>query len=85
MNNFNNHEWNYFSNSEVNLPLDRSRSPFEKAKDEYNHYWSLDTIPVSAEFLKIYRPRWERTRALRSSAAQAIQEILESRAVQRPV
>jgi len=81
----NNHEWNYFSNSEVNLPLDRSRSPFEKAKDEYNHYWSLDTIPASAEFLKIYRPRWERTRALRSSVAQTIQEIVESRVVPRPV
>jgi len=81
----NNHEWNYFSNSEVNLPLDRIRSSFEKAKDEYNHYWSFDTIPVSAEFLKIYRPRWERTRTLRSSAAQTIQEILESRAVPRPV
>ncbi|HEC62067.1 MAG TPA: hypothetical protein ENI27_07420, partial [bacterium] len=81
----NNHEWNYFSNSEVNLPLDRIRSPFERAKDEYNHYWLLDTIPVSREFLEIYRPRWERTRALRSSAVQTIQEIVESRAVPRPV
>ncbi|HEC62509.1 MAG TPA: restriction endonuclease subunit R [bacterium] len=81
----NNYEWNYFSNSEVNLPLDRSRSPFEKAKDEYDQHWSADTIPVSPEFLKIYRPRWERTHALRHSAAETIQEIVESIAVPRPV
>jgi len=81
----NNYEWNYFSNSEVNLPLDRIRSSFEKALSEYNHYWSLDSIPVSPEFLEIYRPRWERTRALRRSTAQTIQAMVESNVEPRPV
>ncbi len=81
----NNYEWNYFSNSEVNLPLDRIKSPFNRALSEYNDYWSLYSIPVSPQFLQIYRPRWERTRALRRNAAETIQAIVESGVEPRPV
>lgn len=51
-------EWNYFSQSEINLPFE-DRSPFDKASEAFRHYWENATVNVSDDFLDGYRKRFK--------------------------
>ncbi|PKL44505.1 MAG: restriction endonuclease subunit R [Candidatus Riflebacteria bacterium HGW-Riflebacteria-2] len=63
-----NEEWNFFSNSEVNLPFNREddRTIFQVAHENYLKYWHQDAIEISGEFLEYYRNRYEKSRQIRS-------------------
>ncbi|KAF1080673.1 MAG: hypothetical protein GQF41_3083 [Candidatus Rifleibacterium amylolyticum] len=63
-----NEEWNFFSNSEVNLPFNREdgRTVYRVAQENYLKYWHEDAIEISGEFLEYYRNRYEKSRQLRS-------------------
>jgi superfamily II DNA or RNA helicase/predicted house-cleaning noncanonical NTP pyrophosphatase (MazG superfamily) len=79
-----NYEWNYFSNSEVNVPLDNRESPYAKARRELDRYWNEESIPLNEEFLETYRPWWERSRVLRRQASESITRLLDHKPYPRP-
>jgi superfamily II DNA or RNA helicase/HKD family nuclease len=70
-----NHEWNYYSNCEIALPINGQRSAFSQAKKEFNHYWSHQAVPLSDDLLAVYRPRWENARRRSQRQEQSGQEL----------
>ena len=70
-----NHEWNYYSNSEVNLCFGAvdSHTIFEEAQDAFAVYWERDAVPLNPEFLDFYRPLWEHARKAQAALDQELQ------------
>jgi hypothetical protein len=62
-----NEEWNLYSNSEVNLSFTVSdaRSIYQTARDEFDRYWSDESVELTPAFLEAYRPRWQRSKKAR--------------------
>jgi superfamily II DNA or RNA helicase/predicted house-cleaning noncanonical NTP pyrophosphatase (MazG superfamily)/HKD family nuclease/SOS-response transcriptional repressor LexA len=56
-----NEEWNYFSNSEVNLSFAETsdETVFEQAKSRFCDYWQNSAIIPNDEFLSFYRNRFK--------------------------
>jgi superfamily II DNA or RNA helicase len=79
-----NHEWNYFSNSETNLLLHGNRSAFQQALLEYQAYWETSSVPITAEFVAAYLPRWEKARDLRTGTAREMARSFSHSAEPRP-
>jgi HKD family nuclease len=53
-------EWNYFSNSEVNLPWGE-KSIFDKALQQYNEYWEKQSVDALDEnFMAAYEQKYLR-------------------------
>ncbi len=52
-----NYEWNYFSNSEVNVPLESTESAFERALAEFGRYWEEQSVDFAGDFEAQYRRR----------------------------
>jgi superfamily II DNA or RNA helicase/HKD family nuclease len=53
-----NHEWNYYSNCEVNIPFDTT-TIFQQAQATFGTYWQAESsVELSQTFLDWYRPRW---------------------------
>jgi superfamily II DNA or RNA helicase/HKD family nuclease/predicted house-cleaning noncanonical NTP pyrophosphatase (MazG superfamily) len=50
-------EWNYFSPGEINVPFDKD-SPFQKALNQFKHYWNNESVEISDEFLSGYNERY---------------------------
>ncbi|NCB37629.1 MAG: restriction endonuclease subunit R [Erysipelotrichia bacterium] len=61
----NNEEWNFFSNSEVNLPFNNGddRSIYQHACAAWQKYWDHDSVELSEDFLEFYRSHYELHRA----------------------
>ncbi len=62
-----NHEWNLYTNSEVNLCFARAetRTVFEEAKSAFDTYWKTESVPLDRAFIESYRPHWQRAQTLR--------------------
>jgi len=82
----NNEEWNFFSNSEVNLPFDINdeRSVFQVAQQNYQSYWENSSIEPGDEFIAFYRQRFERQSKIRLEMQQAKAEEEKPSLTSRP-
>ncbi len=84
----NNEEWNFFSNSEVNLPFasNDERSVFQIAQQNYQNYWENSSVEPDAEFIAFYRKRFERHNQMSRALQQAItnEEIPSANGLLKP-
>ncbi|MEW6712143.1 MAG: hypothetical protein AB1403_20150, partial [Candidatus Riflebacteria bacterium] len=72
----NNEEWNFFSNSEINLSFDSNdgKSVFEIAQQNYLNYWENSAIEPGDEFMAFYRKRFERHSRIKRQIQETIDE-----------
>ncbi|MDD3147462.1 MAG: DEAD/DEAH box helicase family protein [Candidatus Riflebacteria bacterium] len=82
----NNEEWNFFSNSEVNLPFasNDERSVFQIAQQNYQNYWENSSLEPGEEFMAFYRKRFERHNQMRRELQQAMTDEEKPSATCRP-
>ncbi|MDD5092265.1 MAG: DEAD/DEAH box helicase family protein [Candidatus Wallbacteria bacterium] len=69
-----NHEWNYFSNMEPNVPFHEGRSVFDMAWNEFNSYWEDSAVDADDSFLDEYKKRWNKVHQLWSECRRKTQE-----------
>ncbi|MHA2246293.1 MAG: DEAD/DEAH box helicase family protein [Candidatus Hodarchaeales archaeon] len=69
-----NYEWNYYTNSEINLDFSNSNPIFDQILDTYQDYWKNHSIPISQDFIDFYRPRWNLEREFEKKRLAAFQE-----------
>lgn len=83
----NNEEWNFFSNSEVNLPFDSNdeRSVFQIAQQNYLNYWENSSVEPGDEFMAFYRKRFERHNQIRRELQQAMTDEEKPSSNSRPM
>jgi superfamily II DNA or RNA helicase/predicted house-cleaning noncanonical NTP pyrophosphatase (MazG superfamily)/HKD family nuclease len=79
-----NHEWNYYSNSEVNAPTEGTASVFENALAEFERYWGADAVTLTDEFLNPYRVRWAQAHEHRLQAEKHERTATEASPHPRP-
>lgn len=73
----NNEEWNYFSNSEVNLPFAKNefKTIFEQVRDKYNSYWTIDSIELSDQFFSYYNNIFDKRSKIRTMELELEAEL----------
>ncbi|MBF0240353.1 MAG: DEAD/DEAH box helicase family protein [SAR324 cluster bacterium] len=69
---FKNEEWNFYSNSEVNLPFGSTslETVFESAERQFDVYWKEQSVEISDAFLSSYRSAWEHSHLSKSREAE---------------
>lgn len=83
----NNHEWNYLSNYEINLPLlDNNSTIFFDGIMEFNRYWNENqSVELCEPFLEFYNEQYHRDRLLRSQINTLTDSVNKVRPEPRPV
>jgi superfamily II DNA or RNA helicase/SOS-response transcriptional repressor LexA len=63
----NNEEWNYYSNSEINLAFEQcsSKTVFEKAREDFQDYWQQQSVFLNNSFLEAYRKHFKKREIIR--------------------
>ena len=79
-----NHEWNYFSNVEINIPFYAKKSAFQTAIEEYEAYWTNSSVPFDSEFIEMYRLRWAEKKHLNRLLLRASNRMLRTTTVITP-
>jgi superfamily II DNA or RNA helicase/predicted house-cleaning noncanonical NTP pyrophosphatase (MazG superfamily)/HKD family nuclease len=72
-----NHEWNYYSGGEINLPF-KSKSPFKSAVEMFNYYWEHESVEITNDFLSGYKKRWTNVSQEKSEVADQLFEHIDS-------
>ncbi|MGK5094985.1 DEAD/DEAH box helicase family protein [Deltaproteobacteria bacterium TL4] len=56
-----NEEWNFYSNSEVNLSFSQGKTDtvYESAEQQFDTYWNQDSVELTPDFIELYRHQWQ--------------------------
>lgn len=74
-----NHEWNYFTNNEVNLRFHGRSSAFAHGLEQYDRYWHDDSIEATHhEFVEQYRERYQQRRSIAREVAKRFETRTET-------
>jgi len=63
-----NHEWNYFSNAEINFISNDNKTIFMQVLSAFDNYWNNYSLPMDKDFFEWYMPQWTDTRNIQEAS-----------------